>query len=316
MTMVDELQRAYRPTKLKDVVGQTAAVSALRQMIKKKRIPKALLFHGPSGCGKTTLARIVASALECSEMDFEEINVADKRGVDDIRAIATRMRLSPMQGPCRVFLLDECHRLTSDAQAALLKHLEDPPRRVWFMLATTDPQKLLSTVRGRCTDFAVGPITDADLEMLIERIAAAEKITLSDEVKARIVECADGSARRAVVSLATVQHIKDETEQLDLIERSDERRQAIDLVRILMNHKKANWSEVAAIIKAIPDAEAEGFRRLALKYATSCMIGAQDKAPPKSPNKQAYKVIVAFSENFFDTGRAGLVAACCDVLFN
>ena len=133
----------YRPTVLKDFYGNQVLKSALGAILKRdlEDIPHAMLFIGSSGCGKTTLARIVASKLDCVDAEFYELNSADVRGVDTIREVSKNMKYSPMSGSVRIWLFDEVHKMTNDAQNAMLKMLEDPPDHVYFMLATTDPQK-------------------------------------------------------------------------------------------------------------------------------------------------------------------------------
>src|SRR5688572_25883760 len=140
-----ELYKKFRPKTLKGVVGQEGAVSSLQSMIDKGRLPHTILFSGPSGCGKTTIARILKGILECSDLDFFEINCADFKGIDMVRDIRRYVGIPPLHGKSRVWLIDEAHQLTKDAQNAFLKLLEDTPKHAYFMLATTDPQKLLPT---------------------------------------------------------------------------------------------------------------------------------------------------------------------------
>jgi len=142
-----ELYRKYRPTKFSQVLGQREAIATLANMGKRRAVPHCLLFTGPSGVGKTTLIRILREKLGCKEHDYVEINAAEARGIDTIRDIQRRLTLSPLSGRCRVWAIDECHRLTTDAQSALLKILEDTPPTAYFMLATTEPNKLLTTER-------------------------------------------------------------------------------------------------------------------------------------------------------------------------
>lgn len=315
MSVKNEFHSKYRPTKLKHVVGQPNAVKVLESL--KGKIPHALLFTGPSGVGKTTLSRITKDLLGCSDMDYKEINAASARGVDTIREIESKMQLSPMNGKCRIFYLDEAHRLTNDAQSALLKMLEDTPHHVYFILATTDPQKLLPTIRTRCTDIALKSVEDDELRKLINRIDAKEKLDLSEAVVDALVEVADGSPRRAVVSLGRIAELETEEEQLEAIELADEKKQAIDLCRYLMGHRSnlKGWSDVALTIKSIPESDIESFRRMVLAYASSVMVGAKERKPPNKPNQKAYQVMVAFAEPFFNSGRAGLIMACCETIF-
>ena len=139
---MSELYKKHRPKTLARVVGNKSTVEALRSMLEARTLPHTLLFHGPSGTGKTTLARIVKNELGCLPTDFHEHNSSDFRGIDFIRELRSKVNLAAA-GPCRVWIIDECHQLTRDAQNAALKILEDTPSHVYFFLCTTDPQKLI-----------------------------------------------------------------------------------------------------------------------------------------------------------------------------
>jgi DNA polymerase-3 subunit gamma/tau len=210
-----ELYRKHRPTKFSQVIGQPTAVRILTDLVRTKKIPHAVLFTGPSGCGKTTLARILTTKLNCLENDCCELNAADARGIDTIREIRRFMGYKAMAGSTRVWLLDEAHLLTNEAQSALLKILEDPPDHAYFMLCTTHEAKLLPTVRGRCTEVRVTSMFDAALRQLVETAAEKEGLTLSKELLKQIVECCDGSGRKALVLLEQIAGIEDEKERID-----------------------------------------------------------------------------------------------------
>ena len=132
-----ELYKKHRPSYLEDVFGQPEAVKVLGSMIEKDDLPHSILFTGPSGVGKTTLARILKEELECHANDFKEINCADFRGIDTIRDIRNNMNRQSLMGGPLIWLIDEAHKLTNDAQTAFLKMLEDTPKHVYFFLATT-----------------------------------------------------------------------------------------------------------------------------------------------------------------------------------
>ena len=153
-----ELYKKYRPKNFKRIVGQPTITEQLTSMTRSNQFPHSSLFSGPSGCGKTTLARIMRNKLDCGDQDFQEVNCADFRGIDMVRDIRNRMNLAPIGGECRVWLIDEAHQLSSQAQNAFLKILEDTPSHVYFMLATTDPQKLIPTIRTRCAEFKVSSL--------------------------------------------------------------------------------------------------------------------------------------------------------------
>lgn len=300
-----ELYRKYRPTKLDDVRGQEAAVRQLEELFAAKRVPHAILFTGPSGCGKTTLARIVRDRLKCvGTQNYQEINAANFRGIDMVRDLADGLHLAPLGGRTRVAVIDEAHQMTKDAQNCILKVLEDPPPTAYVILCTTDPQKLIQTIITRCTEIKVTGLSGTTVGFLVNEVAKKEGKKLKEKVVAKIVECADGSARKALVLLDQILELKTEEEQLDAIQKSDLKRQSIDLCRLLFAH--ASWKEVSAAVKQIQD-DPETVRRIVLGYAASVCLGGGKFAV------RAAQVINAFRDHFYDCGRAGLVLACFDV---
>lgn len=302
--MNDELYKVHRPVAFKQVIGQPEAVEVLNKLGKTKSIPHAILFSGPSGCGKTTLARILRKKLKCHDADFTELNSADFRGIDMVRGIRAKVGMAPMASPCRVWMIDEVHQLTTAAQDAFLKLLEDTPGHVYFFLCTTDPQKLKKTIRTRCTDIRVRELKIPEITQLLLNVAEEEEATLPEAVADRIAELAEGSARRALVLLHSVIHIEDEDEQLDALQRVDVEGEAIKIARALMK-KKPNWKEVANLLKATKE-DPEQLRWMVLGYAKSVLLNGA--------NPRAYLMIEAFRDNFYDSKMAGLVAACYEVV--
>ena len=212
------IARKWRPQTFDDVVGQDHVVRTLKNAITRHRIAHAYLLVGPRGTGKTSIARIFAKALNCSggpKADFDpgdpickaiaegscldviEIDGASNNGIDQVRELRDTVRYAPAQGRFKVFIIDEVHMLSSQAFNALLKTLEEPPAHVKFIFATTDVQKVLPTIISRCQRFDLKPIP---VELIVERmgrIAAAEKITVSQAALTSIARMADGGMRDA-----------------------------------------------------------------------------------------------------------------------
>lgn len=304
-----ELPKKYRPKDLADVVGQPEAVRTLQGFIKQRRIPHAILLSGPAGCGKTTIARILRRHLGCvgsKKHNFYELNGASFRGIDTIRDITSKVSLRALGGGNRIWMIDECHQITSNGQDALLKTLEEPPHHVYFILATTDPQKLKKTIRSRCSPIRLGLLSGASLVKLIRKVATAEEMSLGEDVVNLIVERAEGSARNALVLLDMIRNINSTKKQIECIQKSDMKRQAIDLARALLQ-PRTTWSKVAAILRDI-DEEAESIRWLVLSYAKTVLLGGGKLA------SKAYLMINAFRDNFYDSKDAGLAAACWEVI--
>ena len=294
-----ELYKRFRPKRLKQVVGNDATVKALTAMLAGGSLPHTILFHGPSGCGKTTLARIVANKLKCHDMDLQEVNSSSFRGIDTIRQISQTMWLASV-GPCRVWIIDECHKLTNDAQNAALKMLEDTPQHVYFFLCTTTPEKLIKAVRTRCCEMSVAPLSNDQLTRLVLKVAKKAEISITPSVLTHVVELAQGCPRTALVLFDKVSNLP-EDEQRDAVKNTlAEQNEAIDLCRALI--KKATWAKVADILKNLKG-EPESIRWAVLGYARSVLLS-------KQASTQAFLVIQVFQENFYDSKAAGLAAAC------
>lgn len=301
--------KRFRPKKLETVVGQSAAIASLQKMISRDAIPHALLLSGASGCGKTTIARILKDTLDCGDQDWTEINCADFKGIDMVRDIRRTSGMTPLAGPVRVWIIDEAHKLTGDAQNAFLKILEDTPSHVYFMLCTTDPAKLIKTIHTRCTEIKLAAIGEGDLARIVQRVIDKDQLKVSPKVVQEICEAADGSARKALVILDQVGSLDDEAAQLDAITTSTVNKDlAITLARLLFK-PGASWDEVATVLKELKD-EPEQIRYLILGYAKSIMLNSKGSGF----GGKAFKVIDIFSKNFYDSKHAGLAAACWEVV--
>lgn len=307
-----ELYRKYRPRDFKDVIGQDTAVSVLQDLLNRKAMPQSLMFYGPSGVGKTTLARILKKELGCSTMDFQEINTAESRGIDTVRDIQSRMTLAPLGGTCKIFLLDECHSLTrrkggGDAQNALLKTLEDVPPQVYFFLCTTEPDGLNKTIHTRCTKIKLTPLSNKDMVLLLKTMCDKEGVTISKEVLDRVTEVSEGSAREALVCLGSIIGLDNEEAQLDAILSSNVKHDSIAIWKALIG-SYSKWPEVAGIIQGLDLEDPERLRRMILACATTSMLGGGKNS------HRAYVIVNAFESNWYDSGKAGLVRACWEVV--
>ena len=295
----------YRPTDLDNFMGNKPTVQALEAVLNKgEDIPRAMLFTGQSGCGKTTLARIVAKRLGCADSEFVEVDSASYRGIDSIREIRKVMALRPLAGKCKVWLLDEVHAATKDAQTALLKALEDTPKHVYFMLATTDPNKLLDTIIGRCMQFSVSPLPDRGMTKLLLKVLADEKKDVPEEVLNSIVKESLGRPRFALVLLDKVIDLPKER-MLKAIDRiAEEEDKTIALCRALL--RKDSWKLVREMVKDVEEDKVESTRRAVLGYCSSVLLGGDDP--------QCYLVMDSFRKPFYDNGKPGLIMACYEVL--
>jgi DNA polymerase-3 subunit gamma/tau len=294
------------------MVGQDGAVASLQKMVDNDKVPHTLLLTGPSGCGKTTIGRILKEILECGDADFTEINCADFKGIDMVRDIRRYANLAPMAGKCRIWLIDEAGKLTSDAQNAFLKLLEDTPKHVYFILATTDPQKLIKTIHTRSTEIKLAAMGLESLEKVIRRAVDREKMTLTDDVIQEIAEASDGSARKALVILEQVGGLATEAEQIQAIQTTSlNKADAFKLAQALFNwDRKTTWPDIAKLLRLLANDDPEGIRYVVLGYARSCMVGKDDRAHNTNGCDKGFKIIDIFGHNFYDSKAAGLAAAC------
>jgi DNA polymerase-3 subunit gamma/tau len=304
--MTAELYKKHRPKSLDDVVGHHTVTNMLKGMLEEEKVPHAILLSGPSGVGKTTIARILKIEINCGAADFKELNCADFRGIDMVRDIRSYMNLVPVSGDCRVWLIDEAHQMSSPAQNAFLKILEDTPQHVYFMLCTTEPEKLIKTVRNRCTNIQLKAISNKDIEALIKKVLKKEDITLESNVISKTVELSEGSARKSLVFLNQIIHLESEEEQLETLQNVSVEGQAIEIARALIN-PRTKWDEMAAILKSI-DEDPEGIRRMILSYCNSVLLGNGKLAP------RAYNIINVFRDNFYDSGKPALTACCYEII--
>ena len=305
--MSHELYKRYRPKKLSDVIGQNQAVKVLSKMFEHSDIPHTLLLSGPSGCGKTTAAYIIRRQLNCGKHDFAKINGADKRGIDDARNITKKMHSAPLEGDCRIYLIDECHRMTGDAMSELLEALEFTPEHVYFILATTEPQKLLKAIRTRCTEIVFKSISESDTTKLLNDIVKKEKAKISDEVIERITENSGGSARTALVLLNKIFKLDNEEDMLSSINSATLEKQGFDLAKAIFNYN-SKWPDISKLLNELKDEDPETIRWIVLGYAKAILLKAGSKIQDK-----AFVVIEAFRDNFYDSKHAGLAAACYEI---
>ena len=192
----------YRPKSFKEVVGQDAVTSTLENAINKGKLGQALLFSGPRGVGKTTCARILAKKINLNEegnsdysFNIFELDAASNNGVDDIRNLNEKVRVPPRIGNYKIYIIDEVHMLSTQAFNAFLKTLEEPPKHVIFILATTEKTKILPTVLSRCQIFDFKRISVIDIKKRLEIVVLDQKIKYDDEALFLIAECSDGSLR-------------------------------------------------------------------------------------------------------------------------
>ena len=211
------LYRSYRPQTFDEVVGQEHIITTLRHAVEENKIAHAYLFCGPRGTGKTTIAKLLAKAINCtgnpkpcdhcencqsialgSHPDVIEIDAASNNGVDEVRNLIDKVKYSPSQGKYKVYIIDEVHMMSQGAFNALLKTLEEPPAHVVFILATTEPHKILPTIISRCQRFDFQKISLQDIVARMKTVITEEHYQCDDDALEMIAKLADGGMRDAL----------------------------------------------------------------------------------------------------------------------
>lgn len=303
------LYQKYRPSSFNEVVGNREITSTLKGMLRDmETFPHSFLFYGPTGCGKTTFARIIANELKCSQQNIIEIDTAQFRGIDTVREIRRNAQFRPLGGGVRVFIIDEVHKMTTDAQNAFLKILEDTPKDIYFILCTTNEKSLLNTIRGRCSQFQVSLLNDTQMELLLSTVAEKEGETISNDVLSEIVKSANGHPRNALTILEQIFAVPEKRRLRFARQAVVEEKQSIDLCRALL--KPESWDKVKTILKGLKGQDEEGIRRVVLGYATNTLLSTNNA----KIQMRASIILEEFVEPFYNSGFPGLVLACSAVI--
>ncbi len=258
----------YRIKELKDIIGNENTKEILSSFINKENHPHSYLFYGERGCGKTTIARILSEKFNC---EIIELNNSNNRGISTVReTIYEGSMYTTFSGLYKGFLLDEVHKLTNDAQNALLKILEEPPESAYFFLCTTEPNKLLKTIRSRCQQFEMEIISNRLLYPYLIDISIREGKEIPKDLARKIAETSDGHVRDALKILESVLQLDDEKKQNKIAEqRIDDQKQVIDLCRHLLN---GSWNDCREILKDLQRENPESIRKIILSYMQKVLL--------------------------------------------
>lgn len=275
-----------RPRRLSEVVGHDKLVARIKGHMESGRLPNVWMFVGGSGSGKTTIARIISVSLQCAHQkemgapcadcyehkeDFciSEINASDAAGVDAARALAQQSIYTPLPGSkYRVYIIDECHRLTSEAQNTLLKWVEDCPATTVWIFCTTDPQKILATLQSRCNvKFKVGGIDDASTEKLVAR--AVKYLRIGDDFGPLLDELAAKNIHSPRMILNAVELWSENATPQEAVGGSSE---SIHLDWIVPCLTSGDWDKLRIQLAKITPEAAREMRVAASAYLTATLV--------------------------------------------
>lgn len=308
------LYRKYRPTKLADVVGQTAITGALQNALDRDRIAHAYLFIGPRGTGKTSVARIFAHAVnefdyqvEDSYLDIVEIDAASNTGVDNIRELREKAIIAPTKGRYKVYIIDEVHMLTKSASNALLKTLEEPPEHVIFIMATTDAYKVPITISSRTQVFTF-QLADPDTMFdHLQQIAKKEGIKIDDDALRLLVQRGGGSFRDSLSLLDQISTLTSETITADLLSQALGLPQDHAIQQLLAAYQDQDLDTIHQQLQTLlntgikPEIIAEELMRTVLRQPQANYVPLLEKLPDVQPPFPEAKLLLALAANSYST---------------
>lgn len=297
------LYQKHRPKTFDEMLGQETATKQLKTMVSQGKVSHAVLMTGPSGCGKTTAARILAVAAGAHPtLGVTEINCALTNGVDAVREIESKSHLKPLGSFAKVFILDEFHAVTAPAQRGLLKLLEDTPSHLYFILCTTNPEKLEKPVVTRCVNIKFDNMPVSVLKRLVEKVVAEEGLdTKKLPETALIAQAADGSARKALVILEQLISTDKPSEWHGILETVSQESDFFPMVRDMYAGKFV-FSQWGPKLKELPESEVESLRMCILSYGCSILCGG------KFTNQdRVVEIMDAFKDPFFSSKKPGFV---------
>lgn len=307
------LYQAVRPRIFEEFIGNEATVKAVKSIVEApaELRPHAILFAGDSGCGKTTLARIFARAVGCNSRsdngegpDMVELNAANVRGIDTVREIVNSAAFSPLMGDAKVYILDESHQLTSAAQEAILKVIEDTPLHCYFVFCTTEPESLIKTIRNRCSRFDLIKLRYPDMMKLLAQSSEIAGTLVSDKILSAIANQADGCPREALVLLEKIIGVTDEEKALECISVSQIiEKTTFDLCKLIIDPRIESWKRALEVLATLDD-NPEAIRQSLLGYLRQCLL----KSKNIEDAARFAKKIGVLSENSFASGKAQLAA--------
>lgn len=308
--MATEFHLKYRPKLWKEVLGQKTVVRSLVKVLDQKR-NRTFLLTGPSGVGKTTIARLIATHVGCEPAAIIEIDGATNTGIDDMREVAARLQYASIDGSPRCVIVDEVHAVSRQAFQSLLKVLEEPPPDVYWVLCTTEADRVPNQIKTRCAVYNLKAVGEDEIYNLLKMVKGQEELTIADDDLKLVVSAAEGSVRQSLVYLAECGDLSKSKSIMRVLEKGSDPKEVIDLCRLMLSvasGDRVKWKAVAELLRSL-DISAESARIIVLRYMNSVMLsGNTQKAGA------AMSVMDCFDSPFLDReGLAPLTMACARV---
>lgn len=292
---MEKLYNKYRATSLDELVGNMPFLTKLKNDVKSNAIDHTYMFYGPHGVSKTSVARILASHIP--NCYVEEVSAAVDNGVDTSKEIARNIDNVPLGYKNKLVILDEIQKASSKFFDSLLKATEETPENTYFVLITTEFNKIPANIKSRFTKIQFSAPDQKDVKTLLERICKAEDISISRTVINKICARNNNIPRDCISDLELLQGIDSEEEQLSLLENDVENNvNGYEIAKLLM---KKDWNNIKTMLKEVSKNDVEGIRLTILSFFNTVVLSGRNE-------EFACDIIQEFENNLFDAGVAGL----------
>lgn len=290
---MSDLHTAHRPKTFDEVIGHEAIIKSLKEALDKK-FCHAFSLVGEAGRGKTSIARIIASYIGCDPHNIVEVDAASKGGIDDMKEMIEGMMFAPFgKSKARVYILDECHRLSAPALASLLKVTEEPPANVYWIFCTSESLKIPATNASRFIQYKLGPIGTDEIFGLLQQVCKAEKLSTSEDVLYFLAEKADGNVRLALTTLAQCSGCKTRKEAAVLVKTVAESSEAFGFCQALARGNW-DWTNLMGELEKIGEVNIESVRCIIVQYFSKMAKTSKDMGKVQ----MALQVLQAFETPF------------------
>lgn len=304
--MSDQLSTKFRPKSFKAFIGNENTKRTLKGFLEDPgSFPSLILLQGPSGCGKTTLSRITGRTLCSSENDFIQLNISNTRGIGDARGIIEMVGMTSLGGGFTVIVLNECHLATTEFQNAMLEVLEEPPPSIAFIMCTTEPEKLILTVRNRATILPVRKLSLSELEGLAKKVVRRSDMNLpKPRIFSKLLMASQGSPRQMLVILNAIRNMKRD-EINDYLEGNfaEDNAQISEICQALLQQR--SYKEIMLLVDKL---------KIPVDDARRGINNYMGKVLQNKPNPIAAKTINNLFDSLWPVGKAGLIVSIYNII--